>query len=231
MFKDLYTLVNNPTLELHEIRDSDRYPESILALPQLSDIVGDVAALDYKLLFGMDQKVLDEIASLDWDTLSRRLLAVTVYWAKIYHKSNWRDLPKGYTHEDVLQESYRRALSRPWPTFNENEFFEYLKGAVRSVVSNLAKSERLQKTSRLGLFAESGLKSDENIEDQFEKEEVIQKIYKTMKGEQGLTEVFELMCEGYAPRHISDKMNIPVNEIYNMKKRIIRIIEEIAKDL
>ena len=178
----------------------------------------------------MNQAVLDKISNLDWDSLGRRLKAVSVFWAKIYHGSKWKTLPKGYTHKDVVQESIRRAFSHEWETFDENRFEEFLMGSVRSVVSNLAKSARIQKTEPMDLF-ELEVQSNEDIEEQFERAEVIEKINNAMEEEEILKNVFDRMCDGNEPRDISKELQIPVKEVYNLKKRIVRIIEQISKEI
>src|SRR5687767_14459119 len=114
----------------------------------------------------MNQAVLDKISQLNWNEISRRLTAVSIFWSKVYHGENWKALPKGFTQDDVVQESIRRAFSKEWNEYEDNEFINFLMGAARSIVSNLAKSAKIQKTDSMDLFTLQI--EDDSIEKKFE---------------------------------------------------------------
>jgi DNA-directed RNA polymerase specialized sigma24 family protein len=177
----------------------------------------------------MNQGVLDKISQLDWNQISRRLMAVSIFWSKMYHGEDWKCLPKGFTQDDVVQESIRRAFSRDWNEYDENAFINFLMGAVRSIVSNLAKSAKNQKTDSMDLF-DLEIEGDD-IEMKFEKDDVIESIRTKAKDDRLLTQLLDCTLLGLEPQEISDRLQLPVIEVYKAKKRLIRIVEKVAKEI
>jgi hypothetical protein len=95
----------------------------------------------------MNEEELERLRSLDWNDLGARLLIFTKYWAKTYyHWSAGPTLPEGKTPEDVAKEAISSfwASVRKWnPKYS---VLTQLKGAVRSILSNLHKKKSTQAT-------------------------------------------------------------------------------------
>lgn len=178
----------------------------------------------------MDQAILQKISSLDWDSLYNRLQALAVHWSKRFFGKKWNNLPKGLTHDDVVEEAIRRAFSKNWSHFDNEEFEKFLAGAVQSVVSNLRKSYASQKTEPMDLFNLAN-ESDADVERELDKEYVHKIIQEKVKKNERLAAVYKLLCEGHESKDIAKLLDIPVTEVYNLNKKIIRIIEQIAEDI
>ncbi len=180
----------------------------------------------------MNLQVLDQISNLDWNQLSQRLMAVSVFWSKMYFGDKWKLLPKGYTQDDVVQESIRRAFSREWEAFDEETFSKYLFGACRSIISNLKKSSKIQKTERIDLFSEQVANDEEDdIEMQSEQKEVLERIENALGQDDELITLYQGILSGLDYKEIASQLQMTVKDIYNLKKKLIRVIEKIAKEI
>lgn len=180
----------------------------------------------------MNLQILEQISKLDWNQLSKRLMAVSVFWSKMYFGDKWKVLPKGYTQDDVVQESIRRAFSREWEAFDEDTFCKYLFGACRSIISNLKKSANIQKTDRVDLFFEQVTNDEEDdIEMKFGQKETLDRIESALGQDDHLITLYRGILSGFDYNEIASDLQITVKEVYNLKKRLIRIIEKIAKEL
>jgi DNA-directed RNA polymerase specialized sigma24 family protein len=157
-------------------------------------------------------------------------MAISIFWSKMYHGTNWKNLPKGYTQDDIVQESIRRAFSRDWEDVSEAEVTEYLFGAARSILSNLAKSAKVQKTNPSDLFTLDVADDSISIEEKFDQDELIQKIRENLISEKDLLSLFDDILLGLSPQEIEKKQNIPIKEIYNRKKRLLRVVEKVANE-
>jgi len=180
----------------------------------------------------MNPEVLEKISKLDWIQIYQKMTAVSVFWSKIYCGGKWKLLPKGYTQEDIVQESIRRAFSRNWDHFDEEEILNYLFGACRSIVSNLVRSANIQMTEVTDLFSLQDISGlNEDIESKFEREDTLERIRVDIGEDVELQVLFEGILIGLEYKEIASKLNTAIEKVYSLKKRLIRIIERIAKEI
>lgn len=195
----------------------------------------------------MDKEFLDQVSKLDWKALGRSLMAVCVFWVENTFGDPQARLPKGYTHEDVVRDAFLRSLNRKWTTkFDENRYRNYLFGAIRSVVSNLAKSSDQQLTDRRILtladddedeeesssLALDDLESGDNeIESQVDYGIFFEKLESEIRGKTELEQVLTGIRLGLEPMEIAAEMNKDVKEIYKLKRQLFGIGEKVSKSL
>lgn len=191
----------------------------------------------------MNEKYLEEVSKLDWNKIGKSLKAVSVFWVEnTFGKANAR-LPKGYTLDDIVQDALMRSFNRSWEEeFNEGRFIKYLFGAVRSIVSNLAKSGDNTKTDRtithrehddegatLTLEAIAIVKEDFAIKIDYEK--VLGLLEKEIQGNLELEQVLTAIRLGLQPKEIAEELEKDVKEIYKLKRQLYNIVEKISKTL
>jgi DNA-directed RNA polymerase specialized sigma24 family protein len=179
----------------------------------------------------MNQKVLDELSLIDWDEVTQKMTAVSIFWAKVFFGSNWNHLPKGFTIEDTVQESIRRAFVKDWESYDSKVFEDYLFGAVKSNLSNLKKSSRIQKTSSLELFSDDIIDDEEEFENKIEKEEVHEKIRMEIRNDSNLSKLFESILQGSTAAEAAKTLGVTDRDVYNLKKRLVRVVEKVALEI
>ena len=93
----------------------------------------------------MDEQVLEQIRQADWTRISLRL---TLHAAARVKRWRWRtgnhqDLADGLEPGDIACQAIARLLTgqRAWDPERHPDLFEYLKGVVNSLVSNLGMSK------------------------------------------------------------------------------------------
>jgi hypothetical protein len=192
----------------------------------------------------MDKEFLDQVSKLDWKALGRSLMAVCVFWVENTFGDPQARLPKGYTHDDVVRDALLRSINRKWTTkFDENQYRKYLFGAIRSVVSNLAKSSEQQLTDRRiltladdeeessSLSLDDLESSDNEIESQVDYGIFFEKLETEIRGKAELEQVLTGIRLGLEPIEIATEMNKDVKEIYQLKRQLFGIGEKVSKSL
>ena len=179
-------------------------------------------------------KKLQEVE--DWGTIYKDLLAYAVRRTQIYH---WRTggvqiLPGGRELEDLVQDVITKTFEgqRKWNP-NKGPLKPWLIDQVKSEVDNLAKSA----THRYEIPLEEGEGDEDfaldpgNLEDKKTNDrernlieaEIIDELFMDMEGHPDLERYLQaIMAVGPEPRFIADELQVPVSEIYNMRKRALR---------
>ena len=184
--------------------------------------------------------MLTKLSSYNWDDIGKKMYLVAIYWAKVTFKGRWDNLPKGYTIEDIVHEAIRRAFEREWEEIEQRLVIDYLFGAVRSVISNLARDYYSHNTQNFSeLSVEDGEKrtsfdiadkpsGDNNLGHILDFKYFISEIQSRINGNRKLEMVFEDIRLGYLPREISKRRELNIREVYNLNKRLVRIVDDIA---
>jgi hypothetical protein len=95
-----------------------------------------------------DEEALERLYALDWNQISLSLLVFARYWAKTHYF--WKDgtyLPEGKTPEDIVTEAVGAFWSGARKWNRQVAVVTQLKGAVRSILSNLHKKKGSKLTS------------------------------------------------------------------------------------
>ncbi len=167
----------------------------------------------------------------NWPEISKKLYGFSIYCSKITFFDRWNKLPKGYTHEDVVQDAIRRSVSKDWSRSSEKDMVKYLLGAVRSVISNLARHDIAQRAMIKSLTNQNQTNLfSNNIEDSIDYRNIVSELDKKLNGESILKSIFEEVRLGNKPREIAKRLGIPVKEVYSAKKRLIKVVDEISKN-
>lgn len=189
----------------------------------------------------MDENFVDEISKLDWKVLGRKLLSVSIFWVEHTFKDPQARLPKGYTHDDVVQDAIQRSLKHKWEgDFDKTKYIKFLFGAIRSIISNLAKSADNKKTIITVLFNEddedekaSSLERFAVVEEDFDYEidhdGIMETLDAKIQGNSDLEEVLTAIKLGMEPMQIADELKKDVKEVYKLKRQLFGIVDKIAK--
>jgi DNA-directed RNA polymerase specialized sigma24 family protein len=193
----------------------------------------------------MNKEQLQEVKSMNWDLLYQKLQAFSLSLAKLYFKKRYRNLPKGYTYEDVVQKAIKRALDKDWGEIDSESFENYLFGAVKSIFWGLVISADNKKTKPLqhGFDGESENESingdtkaltenDNDIHSDLDLKKTMTLIASEISQKRNASElikVFECIKEGLEPRQISKKINLSLEKVTNCKRQLMRIVDNISK--
>lgn len=171
---------------------------------------------------------------------------MAIYWLKqTFGKANPR-LPMEYSIEDITQDALRRAMKRKWnEEFDQKKFENYLFGAIRSIVSNLADLSDNKEVDReyfnkvtqsdngeISRLIDQIPETDgSEIYDRIDKDIAFDKLEKEIEGEHELESVLTAMRLGLKPREIAEEMKKDSKEIYKLQRQLMTIAEKIGKSL
>lgn len=194
----------------------------------------------------MSEEFLNEISKLDWKSLGKRMTGMAIYWLEHTFGIPNPKLPKGYELDDIVQDSLKRAMNKDWiGNFDEKIFINYLFGAVRSIVSNLADLSDNKKTDR-EYFNRARLSDDgeltktidqipdsdgSDIYSKIDKEIVFERLEEEIKGELELETILTAMRLGMKPREISVEMGKDAKDIYKLQRQLYSRAEKVGKSL
>lgn len=197
----------------------------------------------------MKEDQLQQIRSIGWGQLYQKLEAFSLSLAKLYFKRKFRNLPKGYTYEDVVQKAIRRALEKDWEAIDIATFENFLFGAVKSIYWGLVISADNNKT--VPLTAMDDTENDErdhsvnaskkdlaetnvDLDYEIDFKEIMKLIdieISRKRNSVELRQVFEGVKIGLEPRQISSQTGYPLEKVTNCKRQLLRIIENLSKTL
>ena len=185
----------------------------------------------------MKPEVLEKLSKLDWGNLTKQLYAISIYWAKITFKGQWKRLPKGHTIDDIVQDAIRRGFSKDWERYDSVEFKKFLFGACRSIIYNLNRSSKIQKNEPLNdeihdlpLFSQSETSVENNMIEEMDYENTISRIESKIGDDSTMRSVFDGIRKGLDPKGISEDTGMSVKKVYNVKKQLFRIIDNISNE-
>lgn len=194
----------------------------------------------------MSEEFLEELSKQDWKSLGKRMKGMAIYWLRQTFDDSSPKLPMGYSIDDITQDALRRATSRDWhEKFNQKKFENYLFGAIRSIVSNLAdlsdnkevdreyfnkviQSDEGENTRLIDQMPETG---ESDIYSKIDKEIAFDKLEKEIEGEQELESVLTAMRLGMKPGEIAEEMGKEPKEIYKLQRQLFTRAEKIRKSL
>lgn len=195
----------------------------------------------------MTEDQLRQVWSLNWSLLYQKLGAFSISLAKLYFKKRYRNLPKGYTYEDVVQRAIGLALRKDFDKFDAERFEDYIFGAIKSIYWGLAISGENKTTRPLThVFDESTERETINgqtiaaepfsndIHNELDLEATMHLITAEIASKHNAGEmirVFDCIREGLEPRQISKKTGLPLKKITNCKRQLLRIVDNISKTL
>jgi DNA-directed RNA polymerase specialized sigma24 family protein len=183
----------------------------------------------------MGSDVIKRLYEADWDTLMPKLLSHARF--SIYDPH--RLLPGGQSDEDIVHEAVARVITgeRNWNPAKEPDLENYLKSVIDSMLSSK------------GLFGRKEWNAVSNVEDpeQWERmagtlpnldglchdaEVIIEAMWKELSGDQELSAVFEAVIEGFdKPSEIAEWAGIPVERIYELRRKLERRRSDVLKKL
>ncbi|MCH8034806.1 MAG: hypothetical protein IH950_13750 [Bacteroidetes bacterium] len=189
----------------------------------------------------IDEQFLEFLNSHDWQDIIKRLTAYCEW--KVRSGKWWRrskdELAKGIQPKDIVFEAINDLFSgeRNWNREKYPTVIEFLKSAVDSEISNLIKS--YDHTHQVI----DNNKDDEDIYgmDKYPgesidalstlvSEELLNKIFKSIEGDNKLEELLILLLEELPPREIAKELDTDVDDIYNRKKILRRILTKLLDE-
>ncbi len=197
-------------------------------------------------LLKMTEEFLEEISKQDWQSLGKRMKGMAIYWLKQTFGDPNPRLPMEYSIEDITQDALRRAMNREWnEEFDQKKFENYLFGAIRSIVSNLADLSDNKEVDReyfnkvtqsdngeiTRLIDQMPETDGSEIYDKIDIDIAFDKLEKEIEGKQELESVLTAMRLGLKPREIAEDMGKDSKEIYKLQRQLITIAEKIGKSL
>lgn len=151
-------------------------------------------------------------------------------------------VPGGLQEEDFVQQAVSAYLAgdRNWP--DGITFEAFLRGVIRSLISNLVRSleNRSTKAAPEEPAAQAALenhlaKNWQNAEAESEAHQIESKQADAILGailkDEDLTKVAEGLWDGKPPREIAAEMGLSALEVQNIRKRLIRKATEARKKL
>lgn len=185
----------------------------------------------------MSDDQLNYLHAFEWGPL---LVKLNAYATVLINRNNgWRRgpsrLPSGDEAEDKVQEAIKRLFdgTRKWDQIACPSLEAFLKGVIMSLLSSDVESQENLLTSRLNLsepnssaflIRESGISIEEAIDHNAWLANMEREILN--KNDDELAFVFWSMKEGtWKPEEISEETGIPVSEVYNIKRRILRLLK------
>ena len=194
----------------------------------------------------MSEEFLEEISKLDWKSLGKRMNGMAIYWLEHTFGDPNPKLPRGYNLDDIMQDSLERAMNKNWEgNFDKKKFENYLFGAIRSIVSNLAglsdnkltdkeyfnRTKQSDDGEEINAINQIPENDDFDIYDRIDKKIAFEKLEEEIKGEPELETILTAMRLGLKPREIADEMGKEPKEIYNLQRQLFGRAEKIGKSL
>lgn len=189
-----------------------------------------------------DEATLEQLNQMDWPLLSRQLAlyaskrATLLYWGREGHPGR---LPKGYQARELVTEAIMRLYrgTRRWDPDQDPDLLDYLRGVVDSLLSSLVRSRDHRVSKERVDVDEVDLPDDgrPTPEDNLLHAERLEIENRVLDGLLTLTKkdplVADLLDHLYAgegrPRVIAEKLHCEVNDIYNARKRLDRMLKEL----
>jgi DNA-directed RNA polymerase specialized sigma24 family protein len=170
-------------------------------------------------------------------------------WAEIWHRLRlytWRrygplKVKLGLDLDDVVQQAITDTIlhTRIWPKEKIDLFF-FLCGVVKSIISHRWESEQKKvsiddpELMSLDSIVTGSFAKYLNSESTYNKivyQELINRIYELVKGDEELVEIVKLWGEdpGLKPKDIAQKLNMDMTDIRNAQKRLRRKLKELKE--
>ncbi|MFC4874165.1 hypothetical protein [Negadavirga shengliensis] len=203
------------------------------------------AYIDIALL-KMSEEFLEEVSNQDWKSLGKRMKGMAVHWLKHTFGESNPKLPMGYKIEDITQDALRRAMIKDWKEkFNQKRFENYLFGAIRSIVSNLAdlsdnkevdreffnKEQQSDDGEKTRLIDQMPETDGSDIYNKIDKEIAFDKLELEIDGEKDLESVLTAMRLGMQPKEIAEELEKEPKEIYKLQRQLFSRAQKIGKSL
>jgi len=199
----------------------------------------------------LDNEVFGRLQEADWDSIYKQLIPFARYRAAYYH---WRSgtvdfLAGGKGPDDIVGQVIEKAWdgTRKWDP-SQGDLVPWLKWQIKSEIDALAKSatHRYEHSSR----SEDEDESDNRIQHQaidadilstrppMTPEEILLRkeatetglriAFEAVNGDAELTEIIEALIDGCdpRPRSLAKSLGVPVEDMYNRRKRLNRRINE-----
>jgi hypothetical protein len=195
---------------------------------------------------GITKEVRDLLEKHDWqDSLPRLLLHAKKKAGRLLWRSKFGgSMPGGNEVEDIVMQSIDAIFSgkRAWNPKKHPDLFLYLQGVIDSKINHLAESlenrcmrsasemvdqqDALNEDECISAFTESPPTPLDNILEK-ESEEFFLSFYDFLSDDPLLQRCVQAVFDGLSkPAEICKACNVPVEDVYNAKKRLHRRFQD-----
>ena len=197
----------------------------------------------------MDEKKLDILKNADWKKLFKQLVKYAQCIINSFENWSTRSktfLPEAMSAEDIAFEAITDVWEgrRSWDMEKCPVLLKVLKAAIKSKVRNLYKSKDQRKRLYLQETEtnkdictkhpdKTKVSSGNPLEEVIEKERILKenkfldRLCDAISEDEELEQTFYLIDEGKEPREIAKIMKLPIQKVYQNRKKLIRIGKKI----
>ncbi len=182
------------------------------------------------------------LSQQNWEDIILKLTSYANYIIKrLCWNSSYGNLPRGLKADDIALEAIEKVWtgSRNWNPDKIPDLLLYLKGVVKSLLSNLVNSNDNRKyiisidqtnCQSNGDLIDQIKDNSSSIDSTVEFEEIRKMIWKDIKWDEDEFLVLTGLEEGLKPKQISEELNLSIDKVYIVQKRIKRKVEKLLKE-
>lgn len=171
------------------------------------------------------KELFDQLNKEDWESILPRL-----HYYALNKLERFPALSELYDVPGLSAQLADQAVeslwdeTRKWNTEYYDTAYDFLKGAVDSLISNYTKSKTVANTIALPDYDQFDLQYgvSSNPEDAYIAKEMEEEIAQILRTDADAAQVFECLRDGLKPREVAVELDIDINEIYNILKRLQR---------
>lgn len=201
-----------------------------------------------------DIDAIRALKQLDYQKLLKGLTSYACYLCYKRGVSGYRSvgedtlLPKGESPLDIASQAITDTLiqERPWNKEKYSNIEQHLRWVVNSMVSNLADSKESKTTKTFSGMIPAGVSNEDADEwlahaedmrdfrkisdlNEDEAKEFVNSVFDEICGDEDLERILECSLSGLAPNEIQKKLNIPIERVYQLCRKLKRKMEKVGK--
>ena len=182
-----------------------------------------------------EQTYLKQLTSQDWKDIYPKLVHYATWHTRV--KGIPRDQAKDLASEAISKTFWGFRGERRWNP-EQIDILTYLKGVVRSLANHLVESAEYKRKQSGVYMDEQSHSLIENTEatestalDDLEKEDLEKFLWDAAGDDDNMKLVLVCLSEGKRGQKIADELDLAINDVYNIMKKIKRATKKYLNDL